>query len=164
MTWRAALALLAGCAAQPSAWCAASAGGFDITFPNEPTERLGHEGPFVQSHLMTASDGDGVYELALFSFARDLDGTEQGALLRKVERGLSSRSPKVQASATTLDGKPARALSMRLDGGRTGWWLIAYLDHRRMIQLSAVGGGTSRRDRFFRSFNASGNITRCAAP
>jgi hypothetical protein len=130
--------LLAGCATAASAH-RFHGDRFSVTFPAAPSARRADEGPLARAHIARAVDADDcVHEAAVFTFPQALDADQQQRLMARVERGLGARPDARGAKARTMpDG--ARQLTIELDGGLVGRWLLFYPEPNRMVQLSVLG-------------------------
>jgi hypothetical protein len=110
-------------------------------FPTRPRVRHTHEGPFAKVVIAASHSGGARYEVARFRLPRRLDRAQQKKLMQRVVWGLNMRPDKLRGETGTLElhGRIARAVTMDLDGGRKGRWMIFYTAPDVMLQVSVIG-------------------------
>jgi hypothetical protein len=117
-----------------------------VCFPDPPSERRAHEGPFAKALIVHAMKDGARYELARFDLPKSLPRDKRHTLMGRVEKGLRARpdADLVEAGTIGADGDVTRILSMRLRDGRIGIWQLSFPTPQQMLQVSVVGRAESR--------------------
>ncbi len=117
-----------------------------VCFPAPVTTRRAHEGPFATAFIAHANADGARFELARFDLPKALSRAERRVLMQRVERGLRARPDLEHAEQGTIvvAGTVTRVLTMRLDEGRFGKWLLSFPSASQMLQISVVGPRSAR--------------------
>jgi hypothetical protein len=117
-----------------------------VCFPDTPSERRAHEGPFAKALIVHAMNRGTRYELARFDLPKPLPRDKRHVLMDRVEKGLRARpdADVVEVGTIVADGDVTRILSMRLLDRRIGIWQLSFPTPQQMLQVSVVGPEQSR--------------------
>ena len=150
---------LAGCAA-PARWSTFRDGADQLEFPGDVEVRQVAEGPWARATVAHVVHDGRRFELARFVLTERVSPERRAALVEEVLRGLGARPgvAEVTRRQTTVAGRPATALTLRMDSGEVAVYRIFRRDRDTLLELSVAGpasGMEAVADRFFGSYDAS---------